>query len=501
MASSSSENNKNPLVRDTQLQNLLSDINILENEKQYLKWRKSFLKIYTSYLDPDGVLNAKDANYRLLKKLTELTNRSLKVKSLIQNNNIHPNQVTAEGRRGLTNLSDELRVAEQGINEFMPKTSADEEKVGYDKFELAAVLISDGFHGYDLMAKTRDFLEQTISEKLKGCVDDNFLQVFQYYSKSLDVFIQVMEDLGLFKIMKQCVDVVYKDKKRSDPKPPAPLPEEDDEKAVKKAKAKKPEDKEKADSKERKKKSKKSDDPSIPEKERKKSINKGIQDENYGPNGRNGRPMGDPMDPAAPEERDGEEEEEKEGDEGEGNAEFILYFDPKTNSLGMIERNACGAASKLIVDLSKEEAGEEAYQGVIESEAEKRELVWLLKKLEKTKPVEVSWLEEIKKEKAEKNKAMGKDGGRQVAVDNDKKGSATKKSRNSSMTKKDGNLKTRDEMSSTQQSSGPGFRDPFAKAAASSSSSKPKKKTVENYQGKYKQQAAKPEAGGWKKIG
>ena len=40
------------------------------------------------------------------------------------------------------------------------------------------------------------------------------------------------------------------------------------------------------------------------------------------------------------------------------------------------------------------------YQNIIEDDREKQQIIWLLKKLEKTKPVEISWLDEIKKEKA-----------------------------------------------------------------------------------------------------
>jgi len=446
------------------------------------------MKIYSSYLDPDGVLNAKDANYRLLKKLTQLTNRGLRVQELIRNNNIHSQQVTAEGRRALTNLSDELRTAEEAINEFMPKTTADEDRVGYDKLELGAVLVQDGFHGYDLMMKTRDFLEQTTRENLKGVVDANFMQVFQYYSTALDIFIQVMEDLGLFNIMKQCVDVVYKGKKRAEPKPPRPPPEDIEKEFTRRIKSDGPDEKGKKGSKDSG--DKEDGQVSVAKIGSKKSGSKSagdIQNAHDGFRKPKGRPMGQPSDEGNPEEPP-PEEEEKEEEDGEGDAEFIIYFDPKTNALGMIERSACAGRSgksTFLVDLSKE--GTDAYNGVIEDEAEKKELIWLLKKLEKTKPAEVSWLDEIKKEKGVKGKKPGRSD----------KASKSTGSRSHSK-KQEVNTKSRVD-ANPNMPQGPGFRNPFG---AGSSSSKPnRKKTVENYQGKYKQQAAKPESGGWKKIG
>jgi hypothetical protein len=213
--------------------------------------------------------------------------------------------------------------------------------------------------------------------------------------------------------------------------------------------------------------------------------------------------MGDTPNEETPEPPKEEEEEEKDEDDGQGEAEFLIYFDPKTNALGLLERNACGAKSKLLVDMEKE--GTEAYQGVIEDDDEKQQIIWLLKKLEKTRPVEVSWLEEIKKEKA-----MKKGSDVPMPKDGRKMPSGTKRSSAKSTgtgtrrsSKQDGKAPTLPD--------GPGFRDPFGgpnyrdpwAAAPPPEGDHPKKKkvTVENYQGKYRQIAAKPANDGWKKIG
>ncbi len=493
---------QNPLASDEKLQGLLTSGCDLSSEKDFVKWKKSFLKIYMSYLDPDGVLNAKDANDRLLKKLKELSKRCKKVKTLVDNHNIHPDQITAEGRRGLTNLSDELGIAEAAINEFMPKTSADEERVGYDKFELGAVLIQDGFHGYDLMVQSRDFLtEPNMKQQLSGVIDgSSFWQIFQRYSTAMDVFIQVMEDLGLFQIMKQCVTVVYKDKKRKEPKPSPAVEDvdkdEDDEVKTTNASTKKPKD-----TKKKGKKKKGSDDESL-------SISKGlsknagkkksVRNVQEGTTGGREALAGGRVEQSVGEEnpvtQNEEEEEEKEEQDGQGTEpEFLFYFDPKTNTLGMIDRAQCGANSKLLLDVEKE--GKDAYQNLVEEENEKKELIWLLKKLERTRPVEVSWLEEIKKEKAPaKNKEAKNNNGSKMASGTGKQGSQPSVGSGSRSATRRG--------VASKNADGPGFRDPFSGVATTPSSGpKPmKKKTVENYQGKYRNVALKPEADGWKKI-
>ncbi|KAG7374657.1 hypothetical protein IV203_013752 [Nitzschia inconspicua] len=492
---------ENPLTGDTKLQGLLTKVDGLSSEKDFIKWKKSFLKVYTSYLDPNGVLNAQDANGRLLTKLTALSKRCNKVKSLIEDHNIHADQITAEGRRAVTNLSDELTKAEHGVSEFLPKTGADEEKYGYNKFELGAILIQDGFYGYDLMIKSRDLVQTIVKDNLQGLSDNaNFCRIFQYYEKSIDVFVQVMEDLGLFQIMKQCVGVVYKDKKRKPPKAPEPSGSGEVTKTT--ASVTKPT-----------KKTKKENAQGVEGGNGVDSEENGGGDgarskQNKNGNGRKASTEGSGgMCPKPSSGLDGEENpenlsKEEQGDEKEaeeekgegGEAEFLFYFDPKTSSLGMINRRQCGEKSKLIVDLEKE--GTDAYQNLVEDEKERQELIWLLKKLERTKPEEESWLEQIKRDKAAKK-------GEVHAKNNDRKKmpSSTNGAKRRISTQSISSAGSKDAARrdvSTKDTAGPGFRDPFG--AVSSSSSKTKKKTVENYQGKYKKAAAKPDTGGWKKI-
>jgi hypothetical protein len=466
MASSHAEN---PLTGDSKLHGLMTKIDGVICEKDFVKWKKSFLKVYTSYLDPDGVLNAQDANSRLLTKLTALVNRCSKVQSLIEDGNIHADQITAEGRRAVTNLSEDLKKAEQGIDTLLPKTSADEEAVGYDKFELGAILIQDGFCGYDLMIQSRDFVHQILyDDNLQGVSDStNFEQIFKYYQKSIDVFVQVMEDTGLYQIMTQCVGVVYKGQMRKSPKGPelsGPGPDDvvaatvtttattttpikSTTKTMKKNKGK---DKEKENITTGSSSALKDEDVKST-KRMNESRRKGGSTRNRGANTRHSDILEDSEN--LEEFTNDKTTDEKEEEKGEGgDPELLFYFDPKTNALGMVDRQQCGAKSKLIVDLDKE--GKDQYQTLVEDEKERRELIWLLKKLERAKPKETSWLEEIKREKAAKNgQAYVKKDGRKMPSGNGCKQRSSTQSSNSKIT-------PRQEVSS-KSPTGPGFRDPF----------------------------------------
>eukprot|EP00534_Pseudo-nitzschia_fraudulenta_P008395 CAMPEP_0201144592 /NCGR_PEP_ID=MMETSP0851-20130426/6362_1 /ASSEMBLY_ACC=CAM_ASM_000631 /TAXON_ID=183588 /ORGANISM="Pseudo-nitzschia fraudulenta, Strain WWA7" /LENGTH=548 /DNA_ID=CAMNT_0047419425 /DNA_START=34 /DNA_END=1680 /DNA_ORIENTATION=+ len=543
---------ENPIDNDDRLKGLLSAIPEVKSKKAYIAWRKSFLKIYTKHLDPNGILNGKDSNYRLLKQLRALSLRIADAESLLasksdaaasSNSSSAAAMTTIEGRRVLTNLTEEVAASETKVNEFMPKTNADEEKFGFDKFELAAVLLEDGFHGYDRMKETKDALEQ-ITSGLVGnnnnetsgdgssvsVVDDNFQKIIRNYSNAVQSFLEVMEDLGLFSVVKQCVDVAYQGKERPEPQDPAlSVPEEQDDESSGEGSLGDgsttyssssdgsdgnsqsasedggPEDGQK------KKKKKKEKSESSKKKKKTKGIKGGEEtlpggNNNNNSNGQSQAPASswqNPMGSAGSQSgapSDGSTEEEKEEpppEEGEGGEEpeFLIYFDPKTNGIGMINRIECAARSQLVIDETKEndDGNDEVYQNVILDTEEKREIIVLLKKLERQKPVESSWLDEIKKEK---NGSKGKGGKKKKKLSKSTAGISKRSNKGEKEDKgaKNNKPKSRKSLSSS-------FRSPFGEEDNKPVSTKIKKKaTVQDYQGTYRKAAAKPDAGGWEKM-
>ena len=448
---------ENPIDNDGRLKNLLSGIKDIKTKKAYNTWRKQFLKIYTKYLDSNGILNGKDANYRLLKQLEKLENRMELIRPVLEQETVD----TTNGRRLLTNLTNEVVATERKVQELMPKTNADEERFGFDKFELAAVLLEDGFHGYDAMIKMRQDLESVIGHLVHE--NTNEIAIIHQYSDSVESFIKVMEDLKLVRIMNHCVDVVYKGTKRPKAKPPPPPPDEDEDQAqelpedssicsdpdadnleVAAAPAKSgrrtksspgnsntntntntPEDI--ASTKNKKKKPNptgKSSKAPVSTKKKNGSKKKGdpnyateeaFEEDNVGsskpskqsrkskmsqappPRKPNNDDHNDDSDSDSDDSEDSEKEDEDEDDDEKGVAEFLIYFDPKTNSIGRIPRQVAATKSTLVVDKS---SGEEQYKNLVESQDEKQELIFKLKKLERQKPREESWLEAIKREKA-----------------------------------------------------------------------------------------------------
>lgn len=100
-------------------------------------------------------------------------------------------------------------ICEQHIDRYFPKTRDEEALCGYTKFELAAVLVRDGFRIYGLMVATRDYMQGLIGEggPLAQVLKSNQLSMIRFYFRCLDTFSTTMADLGMFKLMTRCEEL------------------------------------------------------------------------------------------------------------------------------------------------------------------------------------------------------------------------------------------------------------------------------------------------------
>jgi len=84
--------------------------------------------------------------------------------------------------------------AEKALAKFIPSTSQDEEIMGYNKFELAAVLIQDGFQVYEILKGTRDIIVQlqaTILKEIRLSRDN--MSIIEFYLRQIQSFCDVRE--------------------------------------------------------------------------------------------------------------------------------------------------------------------------------------------------------------------------------------------------------------------------------------------------------------------
>jgi hypothetical protein len=373
---------------------------------------------------------------------------------------------------------------EQGLANFVPKTWAHEEKVGYDKYELAAVLIKDGFRANEIMMATRDYILTLRAGPLNGIIDKNSTRFIEFYEREIHVFVDVMADLGIMKLVKSCLDIYKKAPRKSRKSKAKSTPVPSVEKEVKVP--------EKGGSTPGKPGSKTAGKAAPPPK---KQGGKGAAGANKPP----------PSGAEEEEEPEAKEDEEDDGEGGEGDAgPDIIYFDPKTGQIGKVPRALC-IANDIIV--TTDEAGEETNAGVIEDPSEKSHLNWELKKVEKKKP-KGNWLDEIKAEKAAKKaaenggevpKPIAKSSGHKSAS----KSKKVPKPSTSSQGKKPSSssaapLKTASEHNAAMDAS-----EAAAEAAATNSNSNSpnvQAKRLADFDGIYKTTSAKPSSSGWSTV-
>ena len=479
---------ENPFQSDEKLRQLLADVGSIESGEALSNWKLSFLKVYRTYLDPDGVLNARDADGRLIKKLQSLAKVSLKVQSRAQTGHISEAQITADGRRAIGKWTEEMQTVEKAVATFCPKTSKDTDTVGYDKFELGAVLIQDGFQAYEIMLTNRDFIHELRDGPLQGLLDKNTLSIIDFYAREMQSFVDVMSDLGLFKLMTQCVHV-YQEEPRPDLKAEPDIltePVDRDEVVVESSHGQGPDQLGKQA---KGRKSKTGGKGGKSTKSPKANGKSTPGDEEAMPTKKKEEAVEQPPPPPS------------EGEGGEGDK--IIYFDPKTGNIGLLMRDKCAEDQSELM-FTKDDKGELQNNGAINSPGEKENLVWLLKKLEKQKPKDGAWLEEIKKEKAARKAAEAKDGStpKRTSSVRVKKEPAVGSTPSKPVTKTPvRELSSGRKSASSSPKGGSGFKNPLEQAPPPKKSDSTRRKSaVHDYQGMYKQVAPKPKADGWEKV-
>ena len=316
------------------------------------RWKESFLVQYKKYLNPAGVENAQASNGRLVRSLEKLAKTVVTVNDFVKAGKISKENQSVQGQRHLTNMTEQMASSEKEIARFMPTTGADEEEVGYDKFELGAVLIEDGFHVYEYLKTTKDIIEELQEIILKNVLSSNKLSIVQFYLRQIQTFCDVMADLGLFGLMETILEF-YKVKPRTKTmavKAPPPPKEEDNEEG---------------------------EIPLKPER---------VLDPNKKYKFRAAYTGGyvDPFSGTQPGRHEFEDpdDEEKNNDDPEGEGEdddnhFVVFFDMKTGAIGKIPRKDCKSSNLFV---SENDKGEEQIVGEVTDPDEKEQLVWDMKK-------------------------------------------------------------------------------------------------------------------------
>jgi len=205
-------------ISDDQIQSFVQKKNAtpIQSLEQFQDWKQDFLQTFRQYLNPEGTAIAREIDEELYDQLDQLVQALDKTQQLIDEGKISPDSSTVTGQKTLNELIALVKSSETSVEQYVPKTKAQEKKCGYTKFELAAVLVRDGFSVYSLMVKTRDDLAALVTEGggLSEILRPNQLTIAMYYFRALEAFTEFMADLGLYQVMEQCVEI-YKIRPRN----------------------------------------------------------------------------------------------------------------------------------------------------------------------------------------------------------------------------------------------------------------------------------------------
>jgi len=196
---------------DEKFKSSLQSADGVESYEQFKEWKGDFLNTYKQHLNPLGTATAREADEELYFELEKLVRACLATKNLVREGKISPDSSTVAGQRTMNEMTTVMKNCETTIENYFPKTKAAEKLVGYTRFELAAVLVRDGFRNYGLMCATRDYLAGLVTEGgcLSEVLQDNQLTIVMYYFRSLEAFQEQMADLGMYQIM-EAVQEIYK---------------------------------------------------------------------------------------------------------------------------------------------------------------------------------------------------------------------------------------------------------------------------------------------------
>jgi len=189
----------------------LKDADSVGSYEDFVHWKQDFLTGFRQYLDPVGTATAREADEALYFELEKLARSCLTTKNLVKEGKISPDHTSVGGQRALSEMTETMKVADQSIDVFVPKTKMQAKKCGYTKFELAAVLVKDGFRIYSLMCATRDYVAGLVTEggALSEVLKSNQLTIVMYYFTRLETFDELMRDLGMYQLM-ETVEEIYK---------------------------------------------------------------------------------------------------------------------------------------------------------------------------------------------------------------------------------------------------------------------------------------------------
>ena len=201
----------NPFKEDQKLVALLQELDSISTRRHFRRWKKSFLAAFEIYLDESGSAKVRASYRQLCHILSRHVELVKKMHAHIQCGDLSPEGCTVRSRQTLGNFFDQMIRVKQILIDLLPTTARMEKQIGYTKFHLAAVLIDNGFISYDRLSLCDEIHFHFKKWCLQDVANKLFLLEMDHYHNQLDMFCDILADLGLKGTAQKCLEFLHLD--------------------------------------------------------------------------------------------------------------------------------------------------------------------------------------------------------------------------------------------------------------------------------------------------
>lgn len=242
--SSNASSSSNPLKDDPELRRLLLELDNIDSKKGFRRWRNSFLQLLETYVDEQHCKPAQEKYQGFSDSMGGMSRLVKKLYGHLDAGHLTVERTTVRARKCLSDLQQQLEQVNKNLFGMLPKTNEQEKQLGYSKFHLGAVLVRDGFVEYDRLVICDEILQHMRSNGLAQVADRQVLDNMDHYHDRLGMFCDVMADLGLYKVMVKCRELLQQeeDEDEEDDRHEAEQEQEQEEEQVEEATKEEPEE-------------------------------------------------------------------------------------------------------------------------------------------------------------------------------------------------------------------------------------------------------------------
>jgi len=193
------------LEDDPILKDLLKQLDRIETRRGFAKWKNQFLTQFEMHLEGTNVTKASHKYHSFAKRIDRLALLLKTLEGLIRSGDCSTEKCTVKSRQSLSELQKALTGMIEHTQALVPGTLEVEQKAGYTKFDMGAVLVRDGFVEYDRLCICNEILLHMKDIALTEVADRQLLEEMDRYWQKVEAFYQIMgTDLGLHGAILRC---------------------------------------------------------------------------------------------------------------------------------------------------------------------------------------------------------------------------------------------------------------------------------------------------------